>query len=211
LETPLKDPIITKDDNKHWLTLTFNNNGHSLRVIALYNNNTASLSDHPYDAPSGNEIIRNEITPQVNKNTVLLMDANQTEDDTKYRSPPHPTHVRNALNDLRDEFGLVNAVTNISPIPQFTYTKGQLSSTIDHILVPRTFADEYRIHDAGLAPTNFQPALDDAPTANDATPSPDPAFAKYDPSLLTFLPLPLWYSRSSLPTLLRPNLSLKQK
>jgi hypothetical protein len=182
---PLKDPVIQKDDNHHWQTLTFSQNGKELQVIALYNNNTASLSDHPYDAQNGNQIIANEITPLVNKHTIILMDANQTKNDCTDRNPAKAKHTRNALNALLDDHDLADAVTYVTPATQFTYSKkhanGPVSSVIDYILVPVALTDEHRIHDAGLVPTNYQPALDDTPVAPNQDPSPDPVYSKYDP------------------------------
>jgi hypothetical protein len=166
---PLKDPIICKDESKHWQSLTFAHNGHALKVIALYNNNSAAVSPHPYDAQTGDEIIANDIAPLVTKHTIILADANQTKNDKTHRNPAKPSHKQNALNDLLSKSDLTDAIAHITPEPQFTYTKkhtnGPVSSVIDYILVPQTFVDGHRIHDGGLIPTSYRPALDDAPTA----------------------------------------------
>jgi hypothetical protein len=216
---PLKDPIICKDENKHWQSLTFAHNGHVLKVIALYNNNSAAVSPHPYDAQTGDEIIANDIAPLITKHTIVLADANQTKNDKTHRNPAKPSHKPNALNGLLSKSDLTDAIAHINPEPQFTYTKshanGLVSSVIDYILVPQTFVDEHRIYDGGLTPTNYRPALDVAPTAPLQTPSHDPAFDKYDPysphlPIFASLSLPLIPSGFTLPemdpdTEVRPN------
>ena len=147
---PLTNPKITRDPLHHWLKLEFTHNKNKIDIIVLYNNNTTPESNHPYDEHTGNTIITKQIIPILTDNTFLLMDANQTLDDTRFRSPKKKSHTFTAVSTLHNH-GLTDAATHINRKARYTYQKntksGPTKAVIDFVQIPTTL--EKNLLDAG--------------------------------------------------------------
>ena len=144
-----------KQDNveKHWHCIDITSrSGTTTRLINLYNNNTTTLSDHPYDCQAGDVIIRYQISRLVKTSeieaTIVAGDFNLTENDTTQRKPEKKNHRKNGLNQLIKERNLLSTTATLET-PAMTFEGSAGSSAIDNILI----SDRSIIRDAQVVQT----------------------------------------------------------